>query len=213
MTKPQTESETRKLIGRRLQALRMDSNLTIPEASRLIEIPDWKINDLERGRTLPNVVIAGILCAFYDAPIDFLLTGKGLTRELSLTEMDAVILKTIITPVVLTTMFSNVKPTQVGLLDVAKLVAPASEFRLRILGGKDLEITQTSTISDKILASKQITIADLKGVGILKLKRVRKGKKTATSSTIPLHFDFTELQSITVIDKIAKRNKGIRKIV
>lgn len=79
---PNDDSE-RMMIGLRLKALRQSKKITQRVAAESIGLPASSLSSLERGRTYPSLKRAGLLCAYYDAPIDFLLTGKGLNRTLN----------------------------------------------------------------------------------------------------------------------------------
>lgn len=78
-----TDDSQRMMIGLRCKALRADFKLTQRVAAERMGMSPKTLSSIENGKAYPSLKRAGIICAFYDSPIDFLLTGRGLNRTLN----------------------------------------------------------------------------------------------------------------------------------
>lgn len=92
-------TQTKTIIGQRFRALRIDSKLSQSEAARAMDIPRSTLTSIESGRSLPSLILAGRIAAFYQAPVDFILTGKGLDRQLQMPREAANLLKELMKPI------------------------------------------------------------------------------------------------------------------
>lgn len=81
--KPLTHDEMRYMIGIRFHALRLDMGLNQTDTAALLDIPRSTLSSIERGKMLPNMILANRIMRVYRAPLDFLFTGKGLDRKLT----------------------------------------------------------------------------------------------------------------------------------
>lgn len=75
-------SPSRKMIALRFKVLRLETGLTAATVAKELDIPRSTLTSIEHGRHLPNLIITRLLMANYNAPIDFLFTGRGLDRVL-----------------------------------------------------------------------------------------------------------------------------------
>ena len=82
-TQPLTNADVRYMIGVRYRALRVDLETSQTEMAKLIGIPRSTLSSIERGKMLPNLILANTLCKYYKAPLDFLFSGRGLNRKLN----------------------------------------------------------------------------------------------------------------------------------
>lgn len=67
---------TRKEIGARAKALRLDIEMTQTKAALILDMPRSTLSSIENGRAMPNLVIAYRITQFYNAPLDYLMDGK-----------------------------------------------------------------------------------------------------------------------------------------
>lgn len=72
----------RKEIGKRLRALRHDSDKSIRMVATFLSIPPSNLSSYERGESALPIREAALLARFYDVTIDHLAFGDPLNREL-----------------------------------------------------------------------------------------------------------------------------------
>lgn len=186
MTVKPTLANMRSLIASRFHILRLDSGLSIVDAAKQIGIPERGMRAIEAGDTLPNVLTAGLICAFYDAPVDFILTGTGLTRELTLPKDVSIILEALTTPVDLAVPL-NREETQVGLLRIKMLPVAQYDIKRQILRG-----TVPKKVPFRRPVKPTLTVDDLKGAGLVKIKTkpVKKSMKPVKKKPVDVgNFD------------------------
>jgi transcriptional regulator with XRE-family HTH domain len=167
-------TETGLVIGRRVHALRMDSGLGLTESAKAMDLSHQKMSEIEAGKTIPDLVTAGIICAFYDAPVDFLLTGTGLTRQLTLPEFTATVLKSIMTPIDLVAPREASSRTKAGILHLPNLPIPIFDLQRQMVRGR---VYMPPPRERYMPTVKTLTAADLKGAGLMHLPKVKKSRR------------------------------------
>jgi transcriptional regulator with XRE-family HTH domain len=74
--------QTRKLIGRKLKAIRLENNLTIQELSARSRVSCNMISRIERGLTIPSVEILVKLGAVFNKSINFFVAELETAHEI-----------------------------------------------------------------------------------------------------------------------------------
>lgn len=167
-------SHSRALIAQRFRALRIAAGLTPAAVYTSLDIPRTTLQSIESGAHLPNVIVCGILCAFYDAPVDFILTGTGLNRRLELPRGAAIMLKEIMTPLDL----QEPKPGgKAGFLTLKVAALPPAEFDLkRVLLRKPASEVAQAKQAIKHATPVQRAVEHARVGGFLKIK-IEESKK------------------------------------
>lgn len=139
MTTKKIITHSEMLIAQRFKALRIDSGMQAASVARALDMPSSTLRSIEAGKHLPNLIVCGILCAFYDAPVDFILTGTGLNRKLKMPRGAEIMLREIMTPLDLQTP----KPTGKSgflTLKVAQLPQVEPDLKRMMLRSQPKEI-------------------------------------------------------------------------
>ena len=76
-------TELHEAIGKRLTALRLDSGRTKTYISNLTGYSRGYITKLENGKSSPTVYTLAVFAVAYGVPVEFFITGRGLTRKLT----------------------------------------------------------------------------------------------------------------------------------
>lgn len=175
---PRKVSKSRELIASRFRILRIAAGLRPVDVYQALELPKSTFNSIESGQHLPNVIICGILCAFYDAPVDFILTGTGLNRELRLPRNAEIMLKQIMTPMDL--QEQNTSRGKSGFLTLRVASLPPAKFDLSRMILRSPAADVKKAVSDiRKAAPEPMMQREIKGAGFLTLKPTPKPKSRA----------------------------------
>lgn len=70
-------------VAERILALRLDSKRSKTYIAVMTQLSRSYLTDLERGKSIPTLHTLAILAVYYGVPVEYFVTGNGLTRRLT----------------------------------------------------------------------------------------------------------------------------------
>ncbi len=75
--------ELHKRVAERILALRLDSKRSKTYIAQMTQFSRSYLTKLEQGKSIPNLHTLAVLAVYYGVPVEWFITGKGLTRQLT----------------------------------------------------------------------------------------------------------------------------------
>lgn len=76
-------NELHRRVSERILALRLDSTRTKTYIAMITGFSRSYLTKLERGQSIPNLHTLAVLAVYYGVPVEYFITGNGLTRRLT----------------------------------------------------------------------------------------------------------------------------------